>query len=108
MSLKGNSQAGTVYDRARSPTQSANDDRIQVATMKVYGRAAWGSHIPSVKAYRGPLPPSDSGIEFSTPIAPTPGTSTPSMVKWYQGSPGVIDRGPGLVCIPANILKVVP
>jgi hypothetical protein len=97
-----------VFHRLRSPTQTTKDDQIQVGTMKICGKSAWGSHIPTVKAYPGHLPPADSGIEFSTPVAPTPGSSTPSMVKWYQGTPGVISGGPGLVCIPVSILKVVP
>jgi hypothetical protein len=79
---------------------------MQMSSGLVCGRAAWGSHIPSVKAYPGPLPPGESGIEFTTSVAP--GRSTPSMIKWYDGDPGVISSAPGLACIPASIHKSVP
>ncbi len=92
----------------RSPTQTLADDQMQLQTGRVCGHAAWGSAFPTVKAYWGQLPAGASGIEFTTSVAPTPGRSTPSVVKWYQGTVGVISSGPGLVCIPVAIRKVVP
>jgi hypothetical protein len=81
---------------------------MQATSGQVCGKAAWGSHIPSVKAYWGLLPAGSSGVEFTTSVAPSAGRSSPSMVKWYSGDPGVIDGGPGLVCIPAVIQRMVP
>ena len=108
MADKADQAAKEIYHRLRSTTQPQALDQIQVKSGQVCGRAAWGSHIPSVKAYPGPLPSGASGIEFTTDIKLSPGRSSPSMVKWYRGDPGVIDSGPGLVCIPVAILKVVP
>lgn len=109
MSGNGKSaQSGAVFHRLRSPTQTAAVDQMQVSSGQVCGRPAWGSSFPTVKAYPGPLPAGASGIEFSTTIAPTPGGSTPSMTKWYQGTSGVINTAPGLVCIPVTVIKVVP
>ena len=81
---------------------------MQVNTQRVCGRPAWGSHIPSVKAYPGPLPMTSSGIEFTSMITPNAGHSTPSMIKWYQGDHGLLPSGPNLACIPVTILRVVP
>jgi len=48
------------------------------------------SVIPSVKAYRGALPAGQPGIEFTTAIAPDPGSSTPYEARWYYPkTPGV-------------------
>jgi hypothetical protein len=70
------------YHRLRSPTQTNELAGEQIRSGRICGRAAWYSQIPSVKAYPGPLPDGASGIEFVTSIAPTPGASTPSVVKW--------------------------
>lgn len=106
--IRSGGNSGDVYHRLRSGTQTISDDQMQISTGRICGKPAWGSRFPTVKAYPGPLKPGDSGIEFTTLVALTPGRSSPSMVKWYQGSPGVIDSGPDLVCIPAHIHKVVP
>lgn len=108
MSGTGGQQANPVYHRLRSSTQTTTHDQMQVRSQQVCGKAGWGSHIPSVKAYPGPLPASASGIEFTTGVAPSPGRSSPSMTKWYQGDPGVVNSGAGMVCIAVTIMKVVP
>jgi hypothetical protein len=104
----GGQGGNATYHRLRSPTQTVADDQMQVTTKRVCGRAAWGSHIPSVKAYPGSLPVGCQGIEFTTAVRPSSGRSTPSMIKWYQGDPGVIVGGPGLACIPVTVVRVVP
>ena len=108
MSENAGRSASAVYHRLRSRTQTPAHDQMQVSSGQVCGRAGWGSHIPSVKAYPGPLPTGASGIEFTTHVALSAGRSSLSMVKWYQGDPGVINSGTGLVCIPVTILRVVP
>src|SRR4051794_35132196 len=65
------------YHRVESPTQTKADAASQVTSMEVWGGPARGSSLPAVKAYRTPLPsPTRRGIEFCTPVAPTPGTGT--------------------------------
>lgn len=76
------------YHRLRSPTQTLVTANEQVQSQRILGRAArWSSRL-SVKAYRGPLPPNAEGIEFETPVAPSPG-SHPTTVYWYEGTAGV-------------------
>jgi hypothetical protein len=83
-------------------------DRIMIASGEVRGRAPWGSDIPAVQAYWGPLLPNCSGIEFETAVAPTSGSSTPSMAYWYAGTSGVVSRSNDLVCIPVIVRRSVP
>jgi len=64
--------------------------------------------IPSVKAYRGPLPAGQPGIEFTTAIAPDPRSSTPYEARWYYPkTPGVELNALGFAWIPAKITKIV-
>jgi hypothetical protein len=80
-----------LYYRGETPTQTRTDAQRQVTSMEVWGKPAQGSSIPSVKAYRGALPPR-RGIEFCTPVAPTPGRGSPHEARWYNGSAGVAAR----------------
>jgi hypothetical protein len=78
------------FHRRESPTQSTATAKLQAASGEVWGQPARGSLIPSVKAYRGPLPAGQRGIEFYTQIAPDPASSTPFEVRWYYPqTPGV-------------------
>jgi len=73
--------------------------------MEVWGAAPRGGIFPSVKAYRNALPPR-RGIEFSSPIAPTPGGGTPYEARWNVGTPGVMARGGStFVGIPISYIK---
>jgi hypothetical protein len=101
------SYAGPVYHRLRSPTQPIALDAVMIQRGQLCGGPAWGSSIPSVKAYDGPLPGGASGIEFTTTVPPTPG-SPPGLVKWYKGSPGVYASTTDLVCIAVNVRRSVP
>ena len=76
------------FHRLASPTQDFAAAQRQLASGQIWGRVARGGHSPSVKAYRGPLPPAAEGIEFVTDVAPSPG-SHPNLVFWYSGDPGV-------------------
>ena len=80
---------GTCFHRLESPTQTNVDAATQVASMQIWGAAARGSGLPSVKAYRNTLP-QRRGIEFSTPVAPTLGRGTPYEARWYIGTAGVL------------------
>jgi RHS repeat-associated protein len=98
-----------TYHRLASETQTAEDVEKQVSSGMICGagrRQAGGgvSPIPSVKAYPGPLPPGQKGVEFQTKICPS--SASPSVVYWHLGSPGVVPVGE-LACIPVKITKVV-
>jgi hypothetical protein len=60
--------------------------------------------VPSVKAYVGPLPAVERGVEFTTPIAPLTGTA-PHLAIWRRGSLGVEDTTDDMVCIPVAMTK---
>ncbi|WP_431112461.1 RHS repeat-associated core domain-containing protein [Variovorax paradoxus] len=98
-----------TYHRVTSPSQTADDLARQVASGMVCGggrRQAGGgtSPIPSAKAFPGPLPPGQSGIEFKTSVCPS---SDGPIVYWHLGSPGVIPMG-DLACVPATITRTAP
>ena len=81
-----------VYHRLESPTQTPTDAARQEASGELWGRAPFGSHIPKVKAYRGPLPAGKRGIEFVTDVPPDPG-STPKRAEWSGPRRGVVVEG---------------
>ena len=72
--------------------------------MEVWGKPARGSNLPSVKAYRGVLPPR-RGIEFCSPVAPTPGRGSPHEARWYGGTAGVLSRPNSHVGIAIAYIK---
>jgi hypothetical protein len=70
------------------------------------GRPAFGSTIPKVKAFIGPLPPDRAGIEFTTDLDPDSGCP-PGRAYWSEGRAGVETLEPNeLVAIPVTIVKV--
>lgn len=104
-----NPQTGNaIYHRDRTPTQTVAVDQMMIASGEACGRAAWGSHFPTVQAYWGPLKPGASGIEFETAVQPQAGSCTPSMAYWYAHTPGVSTKPAGMVCIPVVVRKSVP
>ena len=78
------------------------------------GTSGPGSSIPSVKAYRGAMPPGRRGVEFTTPIAPHRGAGTPYEARWYYPphTPGVLARrnaaGEDFAAIPATVINLQP
>lgn len=87
-----NAPSGTFH-RLESPTQTAADAVVQVASGEVWGAAARGSSIPSVKAYRNQIPTGARGIEFTSNIAPAVGSGSPFEARWYYPhTPGVLYR----------------
>lgn len=101
--------AERTYHRVTSPSQTAGDLAQQVASGMICGggrRQTGGgtSPIPSAKAFPGPLPPGQSGIEFKTSVCPS---SDGPIVYWHLGSPGVIPVG-DLACVPATITRTSP
>ncbi len=76
------------------------------------GKAANFATRPSVKAYLGPLPAGDSGIEFTTDVSHDAAHSTPDRAIWlYPDTPGVSltqIRGVDYAWIPASVMKIVP
>ncbi len=64
------------------------------------------SPIPSVKAFRGPLPTGSRGIEFMTQVAPSyVQPFQGGLCLWRAGDQGVLIQG-GLACIPVMIAHV--
>lgn len=98
--------AGTpLFHRVETPTQTRHDAAQQVASMEMWGAAAQGSHIPTVKAYRGALPPR-RGVEFCSAVPPTPGRGSPYEARWYPGTAGVTMRqGSSHAAIPIYYIK---
>lgn len=105
-----------IYHRLEnSNTQSKAVADMQVATGMVCGtgrRQAGGgiSPIPSAKAFFGPLPATEHGIEFTTNIPPTSKATFQGMTcYWHQGSIGVKPHAEkdDYVCIPVTVTKIV-
>lgn len=92
------------YHRIESPSQSVHDASMQEASGQVWGKPARWSNIPSVKAYRGPLPDGARGIEFTTPTAPHI-DNHPTLIRWLETTAGVSATSNGFVWIPVNITK---
>ena len=81
------------FHRLESPTQTIHDAILQVNSSEIWGKAARGSNIPSVKAYRNAIPTGQRGVEFTTPIAPQKGSGSPHEAKWYYpNTPGVTQK----------------
>ena len=96
-----------------SPTQTSADAQLQVRTQRVCGkgaRQAGGgfSPIPSVKAFSGPLPNTERGIEFVTSLAPSyEQPFVGGLCQWRPKDPGVtLHNGGDLACIPVTITRV--
>jgi hypothetical protein len=90
------------YHRIESSTQSSADAKAQQASGEIWGKAANTSTIPTVKAYRGTLPPNTRGIEFTTNISPTPGTGSPYEANWYPCLTNIIPCSPGVRVIQSS------
>jgi hypothetical protein len=91
-----------------SPTQTPADAAAIESSGILQGKGArqagGGVGIPAAKSYAGALPDEARGIEFTTPIKPTPGMAPPK-INWYQGTPGVQDVDGDTVSIPFNVTK---
>jgi len=98
-----------TFHRKKSPSQTDADAAKQVASDLICGAGARQigggvSPFAAAKAFPGPLPAGQSGIEFQTSVCPS---SDGPITYWASGTPGVIQVGE-LACIPAKITKVVP
>jgi hypothetical protein len=71
-----------------SDTQTPEDAARQEASGEIWGRIGLGNRGPKVKAYNGPLPDGDRGIEFETQITPDPGCP-PWRSNWSGPREGV-------------------
>lgn len=81
----------SVYYRLQTPTQTDADIEMQIESLEVWGKAAknvYQSDIPKVKAYVGKIPPSKTGIEFTTDVPPDPNTP-PHLAYWSGDRDGV-------------------
>jgi hypothetical protein len=80
-----------TYHRLKSPTQTREDAIKQQKSMTIEGfpeRNMSQSHIPKAKAYDGPLPLGEEGIEFTTDVEPDNG-SRPGNPRWSGPRSGV-------------------
>lgn len=93
-----------LYHRLASSTQRLDVAFHQTHSKEVWGTGAFLTGIASVKAYLGPLPAGDDGIEFETDIPPTPGTSPLAVAYWYQGHAQAAAKS-RFVMIPVGMRK---
>lgn len=104
--------ANKRYHRLESPTQTSATAILQEKSQELWGRPARGSNIPSVKAYRGPLPAAQRGIDIETDLAPEKGSGTPHEARWYYPmTPGTFLRtvnGTDFAAIKAKITNRQP
>jgi hypothetical protein len=101
------------FHRLESPTQTSADAVRQVKSGEIWGRPARWSNIPSVKAYRQRIPPGERGVEFTTPVAPHPGSGSPYEARWYYPhTPGVLLKqdanNDDYAVIPADVVNHQP
>ena len=85
---------GPYHRIANSTSQTPALARQQLASGELWGKAArniFSSNLPCVKAFDGPLPAHEQGIEFYTDIPPSSG-SVPSQPRWYLGHAGVMHK----------------
>jgi RHS repeat-associated protein len=84
------SQAGgKVYHRVQTESQSFNTSLLQEASRQIWGSYGNYGYEPSVKAFNGPLPPGEQGIEFIS-IVPVNQGSPPRInqeVHWTPDTP---------------------
>jgi hypothetical protein len=98
----------------RIATGNHNQDFHTVISQAMSGEiwgavSTFGSLFPTVRAIPGALPDDKDGIEFTTAISPTKGSSTPGETYWklHPESPHVQGRKGGeFAAIGATILKV--
>jgi hypothetical protein len=81
-----------AYYRLESPTQTEEKSCEQETSGELWGRGAFGSPYPAVKAYGGPLPRGKKGVEFTTEVKPDP-RSFPGVPLWSGKRKGVRIEG---------------
>jgi hypothetical protein len=82
---------------------------MQIRSGEIWGKAARGSSILSVKAYVGVL--RGRGIQFTTTISPHPNQSPLEAHWYYPNTPGVMLRSKGgqdYAAITATIVNLQP
>ena len=104
----------TYHRLANNSTQTTADADLQTKTGMVCGRGARQagggfSPLAAAKAFLGPLPPAESGIEFTTNIRPSSASAyLGGPCYWHAGVTGVQSQvGDTLACIPVTVTKVM-
>ncbi len=96
-----------AYNRRESPSQTRADAVRQQNSMEIWGQAARGSGLPSVKAYREATAPlagnGGRGVLFNTNV-PLAARGDPYQARWYDGDPGVMQKPNGFVAISVTQL----
>ena len=88
----GGPLVGSRYHRLESPTQTPADAEGQESSGEIWGHAPRYGTVPRVKAYEGPLPPGQRGVEFETDYPPDPG-DPPGKASWGPKNAGVTVDG---------------
>lgn len=65
---------------------------MQMASKQMWGRAPFGSDIPTVQAYKGQVPEGARGVEFTTNVPPDP-YGLPAEDRWSGTRPDVPVEG---------------
>jgi hypothetical protein len=72
------------FHRKRSPTQSLQDDQKLIDSGMLWGNTPQTGKCPTAQAYFGPLPSTERGVEFYTPILPAQTGLPPGFgANWY-------------------------
>lgn len=99
-----------VYHRLQSPSQSRRTAEQQRKSGEVWGRAPWGSDIPTDQAFVGPLPARETGVQFETDVEPSKINPLSLEVRWRLGDPGVMlrsENGEDFAAITVTVTKIV-
>ena len=100
-----------IYHRLNSPTQTLDTAIKQQQSLEIWGKARGnGGSFPVVKAYSGPLPPNQSGIEFETDIEPDQccGQGQSGQVMWYGFQEEVEQRGDFAILKVLKVTVIYP
>ena len=84
-----------IYHRRKSPSQTEEDARKQIASQEMWGKESKNTVsglFPAVKAWHNQLNrESQLGIEFTTEVKPSP-SGHPHFAYWYGERDGVTNE----------------
>lgn len=85
--------------------QTDDVTRRQVESGELWGGPDFGSDIPSVDAWVGPLPADKAGIEFFTDTSPNAGLP-PRWARWTGPRPGVrVEQGWAKIACKITVVR---
>ncbi|NUZ05500.1 hypothetical protein [Piscinibacter koreensis] len=100
-----------IYHRVATglPNQDLGVMVLQLNSGQVWGQAPNGGAIAAVKAYYGPLPPNQDGVEFETPLPPSyrvPMLGCLQMWSAQSGHAVLVPANPNFAMIPVRFTRV--